>query len=107
MKKPTATVKASKPTATMEKKPRKRRPKRAFSAEQKCRAVLCLWSSNQSALAICRDQGISYNQRDKWQMQAFEAMVEALKPKVKESSQTVLSPRIQRLLARIEEPESR
>ena len=94
-------------SSAMEKKPRKRRPKRIFSAEQKCRAVLCLWSSNQSALAICRDQGISYNQLDKWQMQAFEAMVEALKPKVKESSQPVLSPRIQRLLARIEEPESR
>ena len=93
-------------TQTAQKKTRTRRPKRSFSAEQKCRAVLCLWSSNQSALAICRDQGISYNQLDKWQMQAFEAMVNALKPKVKESSQTVLSPRIQRLLARIEQPES-
>ena len=107
MKKQAATLKANTQTVTTVKKPRKRRPKRTFSAEQKCRAVLCLWSSNQSALAICRDQGISYNQLDKWQMQAFEAMVEALKPKVKESSQTVLSPRIQRLLARIEEPESR
>ncbi len=107
MKTKTTTAKTTAQTTTIKKKPVKRRPKRTFSAEQKCRAVLCLWSSNQSALAICRDQGISYNQLDKWQMQAFEAMVNALKPKAKESSQTVLSPRIQRLLARIEEPASR
>ena len=105
MKRQTATAQKTS-ESTPEKKPRKRRVKRSFTAEQKCRAVLSLWSSNQSALAICRDQGISYNQLDKWQMQAFEAMVEALKPKAKESNQTVLSPRIQRLLARIERTQS-
>ena len=105
MKRQTATAQKTS-ESTPEKKPRKRRVKRSFTAEQKCRAVLSLWSSNQSALAICRDQGISYNQLDKWQMQAFEAMVEALKPKAKESNQTVLSPMIQRLLARIERTQS-
>ena len=105
MKRQTATAQKTS-ESTPEKKLRKRRVKRSFTAEQKCRAVLSLWSSNQSALAICRDQGISYNQLDKWQMQAFEAMVEALKPKAKESNQTVLSPMIQRLLARIERTQS-
>ena len=105
-KQATTTEKMTAGQQTTSPKPRKRRAKRLFTAEQKCRAVLSLWTSNQSAMAICRNQGITYNQLDKWQMVAFEAMVEALKPKVKEANESVLSPRIQRLLARIERPQT-
>ena len=84
---------------------RKKRIKRSLTATQKCHAVLALWSSNQSAIDICRELNVSYNQLDKWQRTAFDGMVEALKPKLKNdaNSPTSLAPRLQRLLARIEE----
>lgn len=86
-------------TAT-EKKARTPRRHR-FTAAEKCRAVLALWTERSSGTELCRALGTTWNMLQLWQEQAMEGMVQALEPKRSAPcGDTPLNPRLQGLLER-------
>lgn len=87
-------------TEKVEKKVKMTRRNR-FTAADKCRAVLALWTERSSGTELCRDLGMTWNQLNLWQEQAMEGMVQALEPKRSAPcGNTPLNPRLQGLLER-------
>jgi transposase-like protein len=87
-------------TEKVEKKVKVTRRNR-FTAADKCRAVLALWTERSSGTELCRDLGMTWNQLNLWQEQAMEGMVQALEPKRSAPcGNTPLNPRLQGLLER-------
>ena len=81
------------------KKPR--RPVRRFSAADKCRAVLTLWTERRSVSELCRELEVKWNVLNQWQEQAMDGMLHALEPKrVVPCGQVPLATRLQSLLER-------
>jgi transposase-like protein len=71
------------------------------SAEEKCRAVLSVWSERRKASAVCKELGIQPALLTHWQERAMEAMLRALEPKTHSGqSLPALGPRLQKLLLR-------
>ena len=91
---------------TMEKMARKEkketsRPIAAFSAEQKCTAVLSIWTERRTATEICRELSIPWMVAlSQWQKRAMEGMLQALEPRVNLDKGAVLSPRLQAMLTK-------
>lgn len=54
------------------------RSRRQFTAQEKCQAVLSLWSMNRSANAICREMAIQRPQLERWEEAALSGMMHAL-----------------------------
>ena len=105
MKRQTATTQKTS-ESTPEKKTRKRRVKRSFTAEQKCRAVLSLWTLDWQCsghLPGSRDQLQPTGQVADASLRSNGGSAEAESQRVQSDS---FESRIQRLLARIERTQS-
>lgn len=79
---------------TIKKKPRVRRK---FSAEEKLKAVLMIWTEKLSGTELCKQMNLSWALLDRWQNQAMEGMLSALEPKKKEDA-PLLNIRLEKLL---------
>jgi len=69
-------------------------------AEQKCRAVLSVWTERRKPGEICRELGISWSRLIRWQEQALGGMLLALEPRVPVEKGVALNPRLAVLLER-------
>ena len=92
-------VKQAKP-ASNSPKPPKKQERRVFSAEEKCEAVLSLWSERRKPSEICRELGIQWANLNQWQDKALSAMLEALKPRTRRDAERgpALGPKLEKLL---------
>jgi len=81
---------------------RKNRPtRRRFTAQEKCRAVLTLWTERRSMAELCRELGVKWGLLNLWQEQAMAGMLQALEPKQPVPGNLVpLNRRLQSLLER-------
>ncbi len=70
------------------------------TAEQKCRAVLSVWTERRKPGEVCRELGIAWNLLNQWQERAMEAMLLALQPRVPVEKAVTLSSRLAVLLER-------
>lgn len=68
------------------------------TAEEKCRAVLSIWTEKRKAAEICREMGIAWALLNQWQSRAMEGMLLALQPRVQTEKAVALSPRLAVLL---------
>jgi transposase-like protein len=68
------------------------------TAEEKCRAVLTLWTERRKPGEICREMGVAWNVLQQWQDRAMEGMLLALQPRVAVERGVALSPRLAVLL---------
>jgi transposase-like protein len=59
------------------------------TAEEKCRAVLSVWTERRKPGEICRELGIAWNLLNQWQERAMEGMLLALQPRVAVMEKTV------------------
>ena len=50
------------------------------TAEEKCRAVLLVWTERSKRWTICRELGITWRVLNQWQDQAMEGMLMGLEP---------------------------
>ena len=73
------------------------RMRRKFSAEDKLKAVLMVWTEKRSGAEICKEMNRNWTLLDRWQNQAMEGMLRALEPKRKEESPS-LAGRLEKLL---------
>ena len=81
-------------------KPTEERKRRYHPAEQKCRAVLAVWTERRHPGEICRELGISWSILNQWQERAMEGMIQALEPRVRVEKGVALNPRLALLLDR-------
>lgn len=70
------------------------------TAEEKCRAVLSVWTEKRKAAEVCRELGIAWTLLNQWQSRAMEGMLLALQPRVQTEKTVALSPRLAVLLDR-------
>lgn len=86
----------------MEKKTTKERKKRVktpnFSAAEKVRAILAIWTERRSPSEVCREMGVQWSIINNWQNRALEAMLQSMEPRVNLEKGAALSPRLQKLL---------
>jgi hypothetical protein len=68
------------------------------TAEEKCQAVLTLWTERRKPGEICREMGVAWNVLQQWQDRAMEGMLLALQPRVPVERGVALSPRLAVLL---------
>jgi hypothetical protein len=72
-----------------------------YTAQQKCRAVLSVWTERRKPGEICRELGVAWNVLSQWQERAMEGMLLALEPRVRVKEKTVaLNSRLAVLLER-------
>ena len=67
-------------------------------AEEKCQAVLTLWTERRKPGEICRELGVAWGVLQQWQDRAMEGMLVALQPRVQVERGVALSPRLAVLL---------
>jgi transposase-like protein len=77
-----------------------KKQRRKFTAEEKLKAVLAVWSERRSVSELCTDMEISANQFGTWQNRALEALLKALDPGRSREKPPLLSGRMERLLSR-------
>ena len=71
------------------------------TAEQKCRAVLSVWTERRKPGEICQELGIAWSLLNQWQERAMEGMLLALEPRrVPVEKGVTLNPRLAVLLER-------
>ena len=71
------------------------------TAEQKCRAVLSVWTERRKPGEICRELGVAWSLLNQWQERAMEGMLSALQPRIPVMEKTVaLNSRLAVLLER-------
>jgi len=68
------------------------------TAEEKCQAVLTLWTERRKPGEICREMGVAWGMLKQWQDRAMEGMLMALQPRVQVERGVALSPRLAVLL---------
>jgi transposase-like protein len=80
----------------------KRRQKGSgHTAEEKCRAVLSVWTERRKPGEVCRELGVAWSLLNQWQERAMEGMLLALQPRVPVMEKTVaLNSRLAVLLER-------
>ena len=72
-----------------------------YTAQQKCRAVLSVWTERRKPGEICRELGVGWSLLNQWQERAMEGMLMALKPRISAMEKTVaLNSRLAVLLER-------
>ena len=69
-------------------------------AEQKCRAVLSVWTERRKPGEVCRELGISWNILNQWQDRAMEGMLLALQSRILVEKGVALNSRLAVLLER-------
>ena len=52
------------------------------TAQQKCRAVLSIWTERRKPGEICRELGVGWSLLNQWQERAMEGMLMALQPRI-------------------------
>ena len=77
-----------------------KRSRRLFTAEEKCRAVLSVWSERRSAAEACRELQMSSMQFCKWQDLALQGILNALETKKDQVKCPPLGGRLAKLLER-------
>jgi transposase-like protein len=70
------------------------------TAEEKCRAVLSVWTEKRKPGEVCRELGVAWSLLNQWQERAMEGMLMALQPRVPVDKGVALSPRLAVLLER-------
>ena len=71
------------------------------TAEEKCRAVLSVWTEKRKPGEICRELGVAWGILNQWQGRAMEGMLLALQPRIPVTEKTVaLNSRLAVLLER-------
>ena len=70
------------------------------TAEQKCRAVLSVWTERRKPGEVCRELGVAWSLLNQWQERAMEGVLMALQPRVPVEKGVALSPRLAVLLER-------
>jgi transposase-like protein len=68
------------------------------TAEEKCRAVLSVWTERRKPGEVCRELGVAWAILSHWQARAMEGMLSALQPRVQAEKAVALSPRLAVLL---------
>ena len=73
-----------------------------YSAQQKCQAVLAVWTGRRRPSEICRELGVPSNLLQAWQERALEGMLKALEPRTRrqEDRGPILTDRLQKMLER-------
>ena len=61
---------------------KKKRKRSDHTAEQKCRAVLSVWTEKRKPGEICRELGVGWTLLNQWQERAMEGMLMALEPRI-------------------------
>jgi hypothetical protein len=80
-------------------KPEKRvRRGLGHTAEEKCQAVLTLWTERRKPGEVCREKGVAWGVLKQWEDRAMEGMLLALQPRVQVEKGVALSPRLAVLL---------
>jgi transposase-like protein len=59
------------------------------TAEEKCRAVLSVWTERRKPGEVCRELGVAWSLLNQWQERAMEGMLLALQPRVPVMEKTV------------------
>jgi hypothetical protein len=77
---------------------RRRRRGLGPTAEEKCQAVLTLWTERRKPGEICREMGVAWGVLKQWEDRAMEGMLWALQPRVQVGRGVALSPRLAVLL---------
>ena len=77
---------------------KQRRKRRVFSAEEKGKAVLSLWSERRTATEVCNEMSVSSAQLCKWQHLAMEGILSALESKQDQAKQPALNSRVEALM---------
>jgi hypothetical protein len=72
----------------------------AHTAEEKCQAVLALWTERRKPAEICREFSIKWATLSHWQGRAMQGLLQALEPRINLERGPLLSPRLQRLLGK-------
>ena len=71
------------------------------TAEEKCRAVLSVWTERRKPGEVCRELGVAWSLLNQWQERAMEGMLLALQPRIPVMEKTVaLNSRLAVLLER-------
>jgi transposase-like protein len=70
------------------------------TAEEKCRAVLSIWTEKRKPGEVCREMGVAWGILSQWQERAMEGMLLALQPRVAAHKELALTPRLAVLLER-------
>ena len=76
------------------------------TAEEKCRAVLSVWTERRKLGEVCRELGVTWTVLSQWQARAMEGMLLALQPRVPVEKGVALNPRLAVLLERKSKGES-
>jgi hypothetical protein len=71
-----------------------------YTAQQKCRAVLSVWTERRKPGEVCQELGVAWSVLSQWQERAMEGMLLALQPRVSVDKGVALSPRLAVLLER-------
>jgi len=70
------------------------------TAEEKCRAVLSVWTEKRKPREVCQEMGVAWSLLSQWQSRAMEGMLLALQPRVPGKRALALNPRLAVLLKR-------
>lgn len=81
-------------------KENKRRKGSGHTAEEKCRAVLSVWTEKRKPGEVCQEMGVALGLFNRWQERAMEGMLLALQPRVAVEKTVALTPRLVVLLER-------
>lgn len=75
---------------------------RNWRVEEKCRAVLAVWTERKKGSDICREMSISGALLNQWQERAMEGLLEALEPRGPRQSAggSALGNKVRKLLER-------
>ena len=79
---------------------KRRRRVLGHTPEEKCRAVLLVWTERRKPGEICRELGVDWGILQQWQDRAMEGMLLALQPRLPVERGVALSPRLAVLLKR-------
>jgi hypothetical protein len=77
---------------------RRRRKGLGHTAQEKCQAVLALWTERRKPGEVCREMGVAWGVLQQWQDRAMEGMLLALQPRLQVERGVALSPRLAVLL---------
>ena len=75
-----------------------KRGRRGHTPEEKCRAVLAVWTESRKPGEVCRELGVDWGVLQQWQHRAMQGMLMALQPRVGVERGVALSPRLAVLL---------
>ena len=83
----------------------KKEKKAPLPAQDRCRAVLSVWSERRKPSEICRSLDIQWTVLQNWETRALEGMMKALQPRKKRAPGPMLSDRLIKLLKKKEAKE--